>query len=318
MGTVRHRPWPIAGAIDYRFAPNPRQRATSAQPIVSGPPWSRHYKLRTGPNIWQSTKGQSGPKREVRQKLVEMSQWRNVPPGAALRGALVGAVLFWGLGGAPLPNGGGAMRTAEAKAATGIFGYLETEKKGLKAFPKWTGALERHFKDKGKVGGKCTARTFNKCHFDAWTKFLETIKDEPPKRKLYKINRFMNSARYILDPINWGVRDYWATPNQFFKKYGDCEDYAIAKYLSLRAIGWDPKKLRIVVVQDMNLKVPHAILAVYIDGKTLLLDNQISIVVDASKIRHYRPIFSLSETKWWRHAPNRGRKLRRARRARKK
>lgn len=192
---------------------------------------------------------------------------------------------------------------AHAQANVGIFGYLETRREGLKAFPKWTGALERYFREKGHTSGNCAAKEFNRCHYERWTSFLDSARDASPKRKLKLVNDFMNKARYILDPINWGVKDYWATPGQFFDKYGDCEDYAIAKYLSLVALGWDPKTLRIVVVQDLNLRIPHAILAVYRDDGIQVLDNQIAIVVDASRVRHYRPIFSLSEEAWWRHAP---------------
>ena len=67
---------------------------------------------------------------------------------------------------------------------------------------------------------------------------------------------------------------------------------------------WDPKMMRIVVVQDLNLRIPHAILAVYVHDKIMLFDNQIAIVANSSKIHHYRPIFSVSETAWWRHTPN--------------
>jgi len=199
------------------------------------------------------------------------------------------------------PTGGGGGSRAEANV--GIFGYLETRREGLEAFPKWTGALERYFQEKAQTAGNCAAKEFNRCHYEKWTGFLDSVKGDPPERQLKKVNDFMNKARYILDPINWGVQDYWATPGQFFDKYGDCEDYAIAKYLSLIALGWDPKVFRIVVVQDLNLRIPHAILAVYQDDGVVLLDNQIAIVVDAGRIRHYRPIFSLSETGWWRHAP---------------
>ena len=202
-----------------------------------------------------------------------------------------------------LLSAGLAVASQAAAAAVGIFGYDETPKEGLDAFPKWTGVLERYFEEKGATSGSCQSKTFNRCHYDAWMGFLDSIRGELTPRTLKAVNDYMNKSRYIVDPINWGITDYWATPGQFFDKYGDCEDYAIAKYLSLRALGWDPKTMRIVVVQDMNLRVPHAILAVYLDGKAMLLDNQIAILVDASKIRHYRPIFSLSEDSWWRHSP---------------
>ena len=59
--------------------------------------------------------------------------------------------------------------------------------------------------------------------------------------------------------------------------------------------------MRIVIVQDLNLKVAHAILAVYVDGTIKILDNQIKQVVDAETIRHYRPIYSVNEDAWWLH-----------------
>ncbi|MDP7179242.1 MAG: transglutaminase-like cysteine peptidase, partial [Verrucomicrobiota bacterium] len=76
--------------------------------------------------------------------------------------------------------------------------------------------------------------SFKKCHYKSWKQFLDGVKGAPTGRKLKKINDFMNKARYIVDPINWGVKDYWETPGQFFNRYGNCEDYTIAKYLSLR------------------------------------------------------------------------------------
>jgi predicted transglutaminase-like cysteine proteinase len=111
----------------------------------------------------------------------------------------------------------------------------------------------------------------------------------------------MNTRRYITDPRNWGVPDYWETPGEFMTKFGDCEDYAIAKFLSLKRLGWTDDELRIAAVKDLNLKVGHAILIVYHAGKTWVLDNQIKRVVEAESIRHYQPVYSINETSWWRH-----------------
>src|SRR5690606_24630750 len=100
---------------------------------------------------------------------------------------------------------------------------------------------------------------------------------------------------------NWGVEDYWATPLQFFRKNGDCEDYAIAKFMSLRALGWDNEALRIVVVNDMNLRVQHAVLVVFLEDGAYVLDNQSPSVMRQDRIRHYRPVYSVNETSWWVH-----------------
>ncbi len=132
-------------------------------------------------------------------------------------------------------------------------------------------------------------------------KLIDQTRTEAPLAQLKRVNGFMNRHRYIIDPINWGVKDYWATPGQFFRKHGDCEDYAIAKYLSLKMLGWDTGKMRIVVLRDLNLKIAHAVLLVRLNDSYMLLDNQIAIVVDSKRIRHYRPIYSVNEKSWWRH-----------------
>ncbi|MSO74563.1 MAG: hypothetical protein EXQ99_05365, partial [Alphaproteobacteria bacterium] len=82
---------------------------------------------------------------------------------------------------------------------------------------------------------------------------------------------------------------------------GDCEDYAIAKYMSFRSLGYTPDDLRLVVLQDNNLHITHAVLVTYLDGRTLVLDNQIKQVVEHSRICHYSLYYSINETGWWLH-----------------
>lgn len=194
-----------------------------------------------------------------------------------------------------------ALFGAASSAYAQLFNTVETTHEGLEPFPKWTGALERYFADDRNVPGECTEHGFNACHMQRWQALLDEVASDTRRVQLNKINRYMNEHRYIVDRINWGVEDYWAIPQQFLKRFGDCEDFAIAKYLSLRALGWPVDDMRIVVLQDMNLRVAHAILIVDFEGETLVLDNQITMVVTAEKIHHYRPIFSLNENGWWRH-----------------
>ncbi|MDP6350620.1 MAG: transglutaminase-like cysteine peptidase [Alphaproteobacteria bacterium] len=194
-----------------------------------------------------------------------------------------------------------------------IFNSTEIRKEGLKPFPKWTGALEKYFAERDGVEGGCEAPKFNRCHYKKWFALLEGLEGKKLKDQLKAVNKKLNSNKYIVDMINWGVKDYWETPGEFFEKYGDCEDYSIAKFLSLRALGVPAESMRVVVVKDLNLDVAHAILAVYTPKKVLILDNQLSIVVEARRIRHYRPIFSVSETGWWKHINKKKRKKRKRR-----
>ena len=118
---------------------------------------------------------------------------------------------------------------------------------------------------------------------------------------LDKVNIYMNRAAYIVDPVNWGIPDYWATPDEFFLKDGDCEDYAISKYITLKRLGVDPDSMRLVILQDENLNVAHAILAVKLGKDTFILDNQVDSVLPDTQILHYRPVYSINESAWWLH-----------------
>lgn len=191
---------------------------------------------------------------------------------------------------------------SQARAASQtLFGWDEKRFGSIKPFTKWRGTLDRYFKERQLETGSCQSTLFNKCHLQDWKKFVGKLRGKQAMAQLDAVNRYMNRAPYITDPVNYGVPDYWATPRQFFVKDGDCEDYAIAKYLSLRALGWSTEKMRIVVLQDENLRVAHAVLVVYHQGRTYVLDNQITQVVTDDRIAHYRPIYSINEQSWWLH-----------------
>jgi len=197
-----------------------------------------------------------------------------------------------------------AALTAAAAAAgpsPALFGTQEIRNDNLRPFPKWTGMLARYFADAGTNPGPCTAKVFNACHARRWQELINQLQGQDLTTQLNAVNMFMNKRRYIVDPINWGVQDYWSTPGQFFAKFGDCEDYAIAKYLTLKRLGVSAGKMRIVVLQDLNLGIAHAVLAVYSSDGIIILDNQIKRMVQASVIHHYQPIFSINEEAWWLH-----------------
>jgi predicted transglutaminase-like cysteine proteinase len=188
-------------------------------------------------------------------------------------------------------------------ARASLFGTREVHATNLAPFPKWLGAIERYFGDRAEDDGPCQVRTLNRCNLEAWKAVLDGLAAAPARAQLDGVNRYMNHAPYITDPRNYGMEDYWAAPREFFHRDGDCEDYAIAKFFSLRALGWNDDDLRVVVLQDTNLGVPHAVLAAYVEGKPYILDNQVDQVVAADRIRHYQPLFSINESGWWLHKP---------------
>lgn len=182
-----------------------------------------------------------------------------------------------------------------------VFNTYAVRSTGLNAFPKWRGALERYFGETRVPEASCRSGLFTTCHLQDWRAFLHSVAGAAPEEKISRVNAFHNRARYILDIVNWRIDDYWATPLQFFDRDGDCEDYAIAKFMSLRALGFSNDQLRIVVLRDLNLKLAHAVLVVKLDGVNYVLDNQIATPVRAELIHHYQPIYSVNETHWWLH-----------------
>jgi len=190
----------------------------------------------------------------------------------------------------------------EALAAeTGLFGRTERKIPSLGKFPKWRGALDKYFEEADLKTRPCDRSTFNMCELQEWQSFLDGLKNSGKSEAALvdAVNRKMNEKDYILDPINWNLPDYWASPGEFARKHGDCEDYGIAKFMSLRELGIAPDRMRIVVLQDRNLKVAHAVMALDVEDDILILDNQIDSVISHTRIRHYQPIYAVNENAWW-------------------
>lgn len=188
-----------------------------------------------------------------------------------------------------------------AASPPSLFGSREVRSDKLFLFPKWRGALSRHFNEAALSEASCAETAFNRCHLRQWKEFLSGLSGIDKLSQVKAVNHFFNRHRYIIDPKNYGVPDYWASPFQFMTRDGDCEDYAITKYFSLRSLGFPADSMRILVLQDLNLNTAHAILVVYMGDRALVLDNQVATVVDADSIFHYRPIYSINEQHWWLH-----------------
>lgn len=184
-----------------------------------------------------------------------------------------------------------------------LFGYQQSRQPDTGIFGQWIQVLERHLL-LDLPEGDCADTRLNRCHLRDWLAFLDTLRGDSRAAQLEAVNRFANSKSYILDVDNYGTEDYWAVAREFLYNNGDCEDYALTKLFSLLWLGYSIDELRIVVLQDTNLRVPHAVLAVSDDDDILILDNQIEEVISHQKIVHYAPVYSINENHWWIHVPN--------------
>jgi predicted transglutaminase-like cysteine proteinase len=124
---------------------------------------------------------------------------------------------------------------------------------------------------------------------------LDAVQAHRGRAQLDEVNRQVNGAiRYISDLAQHGEPDRWTAPlASFAAGRGDCEDYAIAKYVILREAGFPLADLRFLLVRDRIARDDHAVLAARLEGRWLILDNRFAAMPDDSQMRHFVPLFAL-------------------------
>jgi len=141
-------------------------------------------------------------------------------------------------------------------------------------------------------------------NYQSWANIIETAQNLPPNSQLGYVNAAINArARYRTDIHNYGTRDYWASPVETMSGWADCEDYAIAKYFTLRALGFDPAMLRLVVLKKYSNGVEHAVLRVGHNRDAQYLDNLSDKLRAPADMKAYRAIYSVNERAKWAHIP---------------
>jgi predicted transglutaminase-like cysteine proteinase len=138
---------------------------------------------------------------------------------------------------------------------------------------------------------------------------LIELKSAPEIEKLKRINLFFNDKITFDDDMSvWGVSDYWATPLESIgKKRGDCEDFAIAKYVFLRSLDIPNERLKLTYVRAQiggphsKIFQAHMVLSYYATptSEPLILDSLISDVREASRRVDLTPIFSFNSEGLW-------------------
>ena len=117
------------------------------------------------------------------------------------------------------------------------------------------------------------------------------------KEKLERVNDFFNATPYFTDQEIWGVSDYWETRLEFIgKDKGDCEDFVIAKYFTLKELGVPTTKLYMTYVKSTKFQVAHMVLTYYEkpNAVPLVLDNYNYKILPASLREDLIPVYSFS------------------------
>ncbi|MDC8829560.1 transglutaminase-like cysteine peptidase [Alteromonas gilva] len=146
-----------------------------------------------------------------------------------------------------------------------------------------------------------------------WQQELLDLQSEDIDEQLYEINRFFNSIPYYEDSVHFKQADYWATPVEMLATNGgDCEDYTIAKYFSLRALGVPEENMRMMYVKALDYNQAHMVLAYYPSPNAVpfILDNINPRILPASRRTDLQPVYSFNgEGLWLAKAQGRGKQL---------
>ncbi len=137
-----------------------------------------------------------------------------------------------------------------------------------------------------------------KGRIEEWSALIDSSGKLPENEKLSVVNRFFNrQLRFVDDSRTWRQNDYWATPIEaLVKGAGDCEDYSIAKYFTLRRLGIPSEKLRITYVKALNYNQAHMVLTYYSSptAQPLVLDNLIGDIRPASQRKDLLPVYAFN------------------------
>ncbi len=167
---------------------------------------------------------------------------------------------------------------------------------------KWRG-VEADIRAEAPALARCQAEPGH-CT-PATARFVAIVKQAEARQgraKLELVNERVNAAiHYKTDMAQWGTADLWSAPldangkGSFDTGFGDCEDYAIAKYVALREAGIPAENLRLLLVRDNVVRMDHAVLAARADGRWLILDNRYSALTEERDARFLTPLFALGD-----------------------
>jgi len=178
------------------------------------------------------------------------------------------------------------------------FGIFAFRLSGGGLWEKWLG-VQRKLDDEQVQLALCDGDR-ERCVSPAAFRFLAIVdnaKAREGRARLGEINRAINLAIHPMsDLAQYGEIDVWSSPLLTFTTgSGDCEDYAIAKFVALRQAGISPEDLRIVIMHDTIRGEDHAVAAARLDGHRLTLDNRRMAMVEDAYVRNYRPLYVIDQ-----------------------
>jgi predicted transglutaminase-like cysteine proteinase len=133
-------------------------------------------------------------------------------------------------------------------------------------------------------------------HAAQFLRVIRAVKAKSGRDQLDEANRAVNMAiHYLSDYAQHGEADRWSAPlASFATGKGDCEDYAIAKYVALSEAGFPREELRLLLVRDRSVRQDHAVLAARLDGHWLILDSRRSELMNDADATSFTPLYAIN------------------------
>jgi predicted transglutaminase-like cysteine proteinase len=214
------------------------------------------------------------------------------------------AVLLIDLSHAQAPTLGEIQRR-DAGAEAGAFGATRFPVDSADAFPQWRRVWRETQAESRRLAG-CLSDpgSHGDCARPDWRRWAAVVRQARALSGLARlrlVNDFFNDWPYREDEVNYGRREAWVSPATFLRHSGDCEDYAIAKYATLRLAGVPDAQMRIVVVRDRIRQIRHAVLVVERDGETSVLDSLSGGIFPDTLFEHYQAQYALNAEGQWTH-----------------
>ena len=168
----------------------------------------------------------------------------------------------------------------------------------LHAFQRWQ-LVKARFASESESPTQCSGSNRQRCPSVWWNNLIAKVRDLPLPQRIAEVNTVLNQIPYVPATTNWHDPGYWETPYEFLVHGGQCQDYAIAKYLALVAAGVSESQLRFVVVRDKEQNNNHAITIASVADEALVLDNQNEKAEPVDQVNRYTPYYALNNSGWW-------------------
>jgi predicted transglutaminase-like cysteine proteinase len=194
--------------------------------------------------------------------------------------------------------------TESDQQAPPIFG-METEPVAGELATKWR-AVEADIDRERQVLARCRAQ--QACPIVAQN-LLDIVAEGAGRSGLARVGLINRAVDLAITPTSdeaqWGVVDHWSPPFETLQTHrGDCEDYAIVKYVALLQAGLSNDDVKIVILRNLLPKEDHAVVAARVDGQWLILDNRRLTLVRDTKMIGSIPKFVLDEDGTRRFVPS--------------